>query len=142
MQSSAALAEAHGLVAAALHLPHHENPERDHQNDGGEIHQHREPAAGGRIVDRHGDAAILEFRVKLGISGGNDRVVLVFAVHVIALDLGRVDIGGLDIARVHIVQELREVERAIRFAMAMIDDGPQQHGHADHHDPENDCLNV
>jgi hypothetical protein len=36
MQAGAALAEAQRLVAAALHLAHHEDPEPDQQNERGE----------------------------------------------------------------------------------------------------------
>ena len=44
MQAGAALAEAQGLVAAALHLAHHEDPEADQQQERRSVHQDRDPA--------------------------------------------------------------------------------------------------
>ena len=44
MQPRAALAEAEGLVPAALHLPHHEDPESDQQQERRSVHQNRNPA--------------------------------------------------------------------------------------------------
>ena len=44
----AALAEREGLVPAALHLPHDEDPEADHQQDGRPVVEHVGPGAGAR----------------------------------------------------------------------------------------------
>ena len=51
VQARAALAEAQGLVAAALHLAHHEDPERDQQDEGRSVHQERDPVAGVGVLD-------------------------------------------------------------------------------------------
>jgi hypothetical protein len=51
----AALAERQRLVAAALHLPDHEDPEGDHQQDRRPRNQHRRPGAGRALFGRDDD---------------------------------------------------------------------------------------
>ena len=48
----AALAEAQGLVAAALHLAHHENPEAQQQHERNGVDQDGNPVAAGVLFDR------------------------------------------------------------------------------------------
>ena len=48
VQARAALAEAERLVSAALHLPHHEDPEGQQHDERRGVQQNRDPAAGAR----------------------------------------------------------------------------------------------
>ena len=52
MQAGARLAEAQGLVAAALHLAHHEDPEADQQHEGNGVHQDAKPSCRRRLFRR------------------------------------------------------------------------------------------
>ena len=52
MQARAALAEAQRLVTAALHLPHHEDPERGKNDEGRGLQEDREPSARRGVFDR------------------------------------------------------------------------------------------
>jgi hypothetical protein len=69
-----ALAEREGLVSAALHLAHHENPEADEQRDGRPLQQVDGPVAAGGVrgVDHHfiaqelvGQALVAERHVRV-----------------------------------------------------------------------------
>ena len=142
MKASAALAEAHGLISSRLHLAHHEDPEADDEDDRGEIHDHGEPAVGGGVRDGHRDASVLQFRVEIGVGGGYRRVVEIAAIDLVAFNGRTVNGGIFDIARIHFIEKLSEVERKIVLAVGMINDGPEQPGHADDHYPENNCFNV
>ena len=56
MQPGAALPEAQRLVAAALHLAQHEDPESDHQREGQERSQQVDPVAA--VILHHGDGDV------------------------------------------------------------------------------------
>ena len=91
MQPRAALAEAQRLVAAALHLPHHEDPEGEQENKGRGVDQNRDPTAGRGVFDIGVDLFIVEEVVKRGVVRGHLgmeslRGVLVYAVDIAVRD--------------------------------------------------------
>src|SRR5262249_18100044 len=59
-QPGAALAEAERLVAAGLHLTHHEDPERDQQNEWRGVDEQRDPVVGLRFFDVDIDFLLLQ----------------------------------------------------------------------------------
>src|SRR5207253_9882356 len=60
MESRPALTEAQRLVTAALHLSHHEDPERQQQDERRCIDQERNPARAACFLDIDLDAFLLE----------------------------------------------------------------------------------
>src|SRR5205085_5120052 len=66
-QARAALAEGHGLVSASLHLPHHENPEADDQQEGQSVDEDADPHARLLVDNRNSYAFIVQELVNIGI---------------------------------------------------------------------------
>ncbi len=103
----AALAEAQRLISAALHLPHHEDPERQQQHERDGVDQNGHPATARLfvVVDVHtlGEHGVVQILVDVG----NHRVQLLVVVFVGAVQIVPADLHRLDLARVHIVHQLR-----------------------------------
>ena len=91
----AALAEAKRLVAAALHLAQHEDPEHDHNDEGRCLHQDGDPTRGALalIVDR--DLIVVKEGVDFGIVGRELRGESDRILHVVAVNVGPVMVTSL-----------------------------------------------
>ncbi len=111
MQPRAALSEAQGLVSAALHLPHHEDPERQQQNERYGIDQQGHPAGSRVLLNRDGNALLPQKIVNRRIIG-RDIGAEAAAVSrvVLALNVARRTIDGdlLDLTLFHGLHQLRE----------------------------------
>ena len=130
MQARAALAEAQRLVAAALHLPHHEDPERQQQDERRSVDQDRYPAGAARLFDVDLDTLILKDLVDLRIIGRNRGMQDGAVVLVGALDVDTAADGDLlDLVRLHIGDELGEGDVFFRLVLGGLDHLPEQHQH-------------
>src|SRR5262245_41253124 len=115
MQPRAALAETQGLVPAALHLTHHEDPERQNDDKWRCVEQDRDPASRPRVLDRDVDLLLVEQLEYVRIVGGNVGMealvrILEDAVYLTAGDAAG-DLDLRDLAAIHLVHELGESER-------------------------------
>ena len=126
VQPRATLPETQGLVAAALHLPHHEDPEGEQQNERGEVQKERYPPA--RIARLGFDRDTVLFqaldrgRVVRGKRGAQSLVPSL--VDPVDLVVPR-DGDGLHLARLHIVHELRVTDLLLAPLAAGANDRPQ-----------------
>ena len=123
VQAGAALAETERFVAAALHLPHHENPEGDEHDEGRGIQQDRDPVARAGVFDLDIDTFVLEELVNIRVVSGDQSVkalvgILVRAMHVIATDG---DVFHLTL--LHLVHEIGEGDRIFFAALTVPYDG-------------------
>ncbi len=138
----AALAETQRLVPAALHLPHHEDPERQQKNKRNGVDQNGNPAAARFlvVVDVHalGEHGVVQILVDVG----NDRMQLLVVVFIRAVQIVAADAYGLDLARVHIVHQLRVRELGVRARLGVMDYGPKQHHNHDDDHPEYGGLKI
>src|SRR5262249_10082550 len=139
-----ALAERQGLVPAALHLPHDEQPEADHEQDRRPRVQQRRPGTCRLGLGRDLDVPILEFvgetlvlrrRVgaELGVAvpggGGGHH----------AGDLAAGDRDGEHLALLDVLEELREGD----LVLAPLERGrkvPDEEPHCDEDHPEQQAL--
>src|SRR6202008_421388 len=102
-QFRAALAEAHGLAAARLHLADDEDPRRDDQQEREPIDQNADQRKAVAVVslDRHADVVIVQLlhqrRIAGRLRGGELRVVLERALDLVALDGDRLHVAGDDL---------------------------------------------
>ena len=88
-QARAVLAEAHRLVSAGLHLPHHEQEQAQQQSDRRKLHQRPQPETAGGVLDRHVYAVRLQVFVQVRIVRRDRRMKRAFfAVLVLAGRLG------------------------------------------------------
>ena len=71
-QPGAALAERQRLIAAALHLPDHEEPQQGDQNQRGELQQPAPPAVAVGVLHCDADLVLVEDVVEVRIVRGND----------------------------------------------------------------------
>ncbi len=141
-QLRAALAERQGLVPAALHLPHDEDPEPDHQEDGGPGIQHVGPGAGRFRLGVHLDALLLEEIREPFVLGRSVRAELGgISSHAVPLpgylipgDDDRVDLPFLDF-----LKEIREGNRG-GLALPSSREAPDHDPYADEDDPEQQTL--
>src|ERR1700728_349758 len=142
MQPRATLAEAQRLVAAALHLPHHENPERQQQNEGRGLHQQRKPRIGVGVLDIVSDVALLELIVECRIIRGDygaqsGQTILVNAMHLITID------GNfLDFLVSNLFLEVTESDLLFGAALSRSHHSPKQDRYTDKDYPENCCLDI
>ena len=143
MHPCAALPKAQRLVAAALHLPHHEDPERNQQDEGHGVENDRRPVAAIVRLVRHIHVLVQQELVHILVRRRNVRaqlarlVVLERAFHLTA--------GDRHLANpplIHLAHELREAQLLVHAVAARFDDVPEQDDHADHHHPENCCFYV
>ena len=77
-QAGAGLAEAHGLVAAGLHLAQEEEPEAEEEGEGRDGDQQAEPLVLALILDGDVDAVIAERLVHVGVvarDGGVEQIL-------------------------------------------------------------------
>ena len=112
-QAGAALAKAHGLVAAGLHLADHQEPQAQDDGQGQQLQQPAWPSATAHVADVDVDALVAEALVHIGVAGGNGAVEAGLLVVVAAAHLLAVDGNVLDFAGIHVCQKLREVDLAI-----------------------------
>jgi hypothetical protein len=104
VQPRAALAEAQGLVAAALHLPHHENPEGENHDERGEIDEDRDPVSGGAVLDFDVDIVRLELGIQIRIVDRDEGMQAETGVLVRSVDFTSVDSDVLDLSFLHLVR--------------------------------------
>ena len=142
MQTRPALAEAEGLVSAALHLPHHEYPESDQQEERRCVHQNGNPAIRVARLERHLNFLVAQHVVELRIIAGNFRVEGIIPRREVAFDGVDIDADRFDIAGLHLSQEFAEVQRLVGLLVAVLDHGPQQDRDANQDGPKNYSLDV
>ena len=143
VQARAALAEAEGLVAAALHLPHHENPEAQQQHEGDGVDQDGNPVPAGLFLIRHVDA-LGEHLVHQRLVGArrDDGVQLFGGVLVVALQLGAGDADRLDPALIDLAHQIGEREVRRTRSVVLPNHRPQHHHHHDDDQPQDQCLHI
>ena len=110
-QAGAGLAEAHGLVAAGLHLAEEEEPEAEQEGEGRDGDQQVEPLVGVLVLDGDVDAVVAERLVHVGIvarDGGLELILRVVAI--VACDFGAIDGDVGDLALISVVEELGEAD--------------------------------
>ena len=133
-----ALAEGHGLVAAGLHLAHHEDPEEDHQEYREPADEDREEGTAGAVLDDDVDLVLAEDLDQVGVSRGQDGLEGL-AVREPAADLVLLDRDLFDLALLDLGHELRESDvllgqgRGLEEAPEGDDDDPGG-------DPEKEAL--
>ena len=140
-QASTALAERKGLIPPRLHLPHHEYPEADQEQERRRIQQNIDPGAVGAFLDGDDHAFFAQDSDQIGVIGRNHGfqvgvVLLELALHLAVAVNG--DLGNFPLF--HAVHELREAEFPFLGGVAGFDNLPQQEGSGQHHYPEYDCL--
>ncbi len=141
MQARAALAEAQRLVAAALHLAHHENPESDQHDKRRGVHQDGNPVAGILVLDRGRHAFIVQHVVKCGVVGRYGGVIRGSSQH-IAVYVTAVNGRGLDLSVLYLGQEVGK--RELRDPSCPGCCGPPQTAarHANQNYPKNNSLDI
>src|SRR5258708_4385812 len=135
MQASAALTEAESLVTSALHLAHHENPERQQQHERDRINQDRNPIPAARFMELQVHALIPKRLIVIGVihrSGG----VKLRLVRQRSVNVRAADSDLLHSALIHIVHEFGEGHLLVRGSAARLHDYIQKHSHTDQNDPE------
>ena len=142
VQARAALAEAQRFIAAALHLPHHEDPESQQQDERRSLHQQREPGIGVGVLDFHLDAVILQQVVNGGIVRGNQGTQAFVGAHVRAMHLVSRDVHVLNFVVFNLVDEVGEGDLVLGGMLALADNSPQQHRQTDQNHPKNCCFDV
>ena len=142
VQPRAALAEAQRLVAAALHLPHHEDPEREQQDERHGIDEDGDPTGVVGLLHRDVDVLLPHQVDRLLIAG--DDVGTQFAVAVLEdpVHLGARDGHLLHAPFLNGFQEFAEGECGFGARSRLLDDSPQQYGQANEHNPENGGFDV
>ena len=121
-QTGARLAEAHGLVAAGLHLAEEEEPEAEEEGEGRDRDQQAEPLVGALVLDGDVDAVIAERLVHVGVVARDGGVELVLVVTVVAGDFSAVDHDVLDLALVGVVEQLGQADVLLLSATSCFDD--------------------
>jgi hypothetical protein len=100
------LAEAHGAARPALHLAHEEDVDANHQQDRQAIQDEAQDTGAARRLDR--DVGALAFQplhhVVLIVGGGGEIGLAGLVLHLKGI---APDDGGLDLAGVHLRQQLR-----------------------------------
>ena len=136
-QAGAGFAEAHGLVAAGLHLAQQEEPQAKQKCEGRDVDQRGEPGVGVRVLDGDGNAVVVQNLVHVRVVGRNGGAELVF-VGVVANQRRTVngDVGHL--ALVCLGQQVAEGDsRLMHGAHIFADKGPQADDARDQEDPDN-----
>ena len=130
-----ALAERERLVAAALHLPHEENPEADHQQDRRPGIKECRPWAGRRLASRHDDIP-LEQTVRQPLVlrrsvGAEVLVGFVDADNLVARNGDAIDLSGID--RCHELGKTQRLMAGLELGRKLPDEGADDHkGHPEH----------
>src|SRR5262249_29367080 len=133
------LAEGERLGAAALHLPHEEDPDADEQEHRHPLQQDAVPGVRVRRLHRDADAALLErldeLRVLDDVGALGLRRVLERVLDEVAADG-----DGVDLALVDGLEELREVRLFLAALLRALENREQEDDdEADHH-PEGKVL--
>src|ERR1017187_10226766 len=136
VQTRAALAETQGLVPAALHLAHHEDPEGEQDDERGGVEQDGDPAARRSVLDSDVNRLVVqqvvEWRIIGWYLGVESQVrILVHSVHVAIRD------GDFfHLTSFHLRQELGKADGVFLDPLAGADHCDQQHRHTDQNHPE------
>ena len=140
-QAGPALAERQGLIAAALHLPQHEEPQRRDHNDGSEVEQNREPGIALRILHRDADLVVLKDLEHVRVVGGHGGVERFPVAGVVPVNFAVDDGHVADLALLAVLHELRKGNLPVMtHARALLDDLPEKNQASQDEYPENDCL--
>jgi hypothetical protein len=141
-QAGARFAEAHGFVAAGLHLAEEEEPEAEQEGEGRDGDQQAKPLVRALILDGDVDAVVAERLVHVRVVARDDgfedilRVVAVLACH-----LGAVDGDFRDLALICVIEELGEADALLLIAAGCFDDDlPQEDEAGDHEDPDQNLF--
>ncbi len=141
-QTGTRLAEAHGLVAAGLHLAEEEEPEAEEEGEGRDGDQDVEPLVGALVLDGDVDAVVAERLVHVGVvarDGGLELVLRV--VTIVACDFSSVDDDVVDLALIGVVEELSEANLLFLSATRCFDDDlPEEDKAGKHEDPNQDLF--
>src|SRR5258708_3036282 len=142
VQARAALAETQRLVAAALHLPHHEDPERQQQHEGNGVDQNGYPSCSVFLVVVDVHAFLKHGVVQLLVVGRNHGVQFLIIFFVVAVQIVSGNSHGLDLSGVHIVHQVRIGKLYILTRLLAVDHCPKEHHHHDDDHPERCSLNI
>ena len=146
-QLGARLAERHRALAgtAALHLPHHEQPEADDQQHRQEVHEDgAQRDAAGRLLLDHVDALLAQDVDQVAV----ERRI---GLHLVAVLQGVLDLRNagaafvsedhlLHVAVIDLVEELRVGGRGGTRCAVRREALEDHHQHGSHHDPEQQVL--
>ena len=136
VQARAALAEAQGLVAARLHLPHHEQPEGSEQQEWREIHQHRDPVAGAGVLNDGIDFVVAKLVIEVGVVQRDESMQPVLRVLIDAVNLVPRDADLLDLPGTDFIQEIGEADIFFLGSLWAAHYGDQKHANADQKHPK------
>ncbi len=142
VQPRPALAETQRLVAATLHLPHHENPERQQQHKGNRVDQNGYPARSVFLVVMDVHAFLKHGIVQLLVVSRNHRVQFLIIFFVVAVQVVSGNGHSLDLAGVHIVHQVRVGKLYILARLGVMNHSPEEHHHHDDDHPERCSLNI
>ena len=143
-QASAALAERKGLVAARLHLPQHEEPDRAQQHERAHVEEQRQQRFALRVLlaeaDVSGQHRLVEVLVRFADRGVELLLRRRFHVPAKLRCPGSVHPGP---ALLHLVVQLGVGDFRVftRADGAVLDHAPQQHKANEYKDPEHDRFN-
>ena len=142
-QPRTALAEAESLIAAGLHLPHHEDPESEQKDERRSIDQKAQPSRRAGFLDLNDHAAILQNVNDAWIIGRQHRAQGITATLEFSGDLVPVaDRDGFDAPRFDLFIEFRVGEVLFTGSVACLDNPPEQDRRAKHHDPKDRCFHC
>src|SRR5262249_50482058 len=133
-----ALAERQRLVAAALHLPHEEDPERDDQDERSPRVENRRPRADGRFLGRDDDAALDQLVDEAVVLRGHIDLEVVVRL-VVAADVVAGDGDARHAPGVDPLHELGEARRPL-VRLELRREIPDQHAEDDQRHPEQKTL--
>ena len=140
MQAGAALAETERLVSTTLHLPHHEYPEGQQQNERNSVDQDVHPAAAAFLVVF--DVDLLPHVIQGLVIGRDHRVQLLVVILVCPLEIVTSNSDTLDLAGSHFVHQLGVGELRYLLRLVVVDHGPEQHHHHNDDHPEDGGLDI
>src|SRR5580704_16307793 len=142
MQPGAALAETQRFITAALHLTHHEDPERQYQHKGDGVDQDIHPAASGLLVVVDVHALLQHGVVQILMIGRDDGAEFLVVLFVCAVQVVACNRHSLDLAGVNVVHQSRVGECDVLARLGVVDHRPEQHHHHDDDHPENRGLDI
>ena len=140
-QAGARFAEAHGLVAAGLHLAEEEEPEAEKEGKRRKLDEEAEPSVGVLVLDGDVDAVVAQRLIHVGVVGRDGGVELGLIVAEVTGDLGPVDDDVLDLAFIGFVEQLGEADALVlAHAGAFGDELPEEHEACDHENPNQNLF--
>jgi hypothetical protein len=141
-QTGAGLAEAHGLVAAGLHLAEEEEPEAEKQSEGRELDEEADPGVGVLVLDGDVDAMLAQGLIHVGVVPRNGGVVLsLFVAAILGGDIRAVDVDFGDLAGVGVVEQGGKADvLGLVGSIALDDELPKEDQAGDHEDPDQNLF--